>query len=533
MTRAGRGLTVVALCGLLIPGLASAQDRTRWLVMPFDAPSGAPEVYWMSEGSAVLLTAILDGLGEEVVSRDERLRAFARLQLPATATLSHATTIKVGQLVAATGIVAGSYEVDGDRLRVSARRFDLVRGALTRGPVVERPLAEVFALYDAAARAIAARGSEAPLARGTLPPSPAAFEQYVKGLMAETPAAQVMHLEQALRGGVEFDAARLALWEVHTGEERHAQALEAVAPIGLFGPAADEGRFRAALSRLNLGRHDEAFAGFEALAGDTGAPAALNALGILQLRRGATSPAPAAYYFNRAADAAPSEGDYRFNLGYAYWRAGDAPAAVHWLREAVRVNPADDDAHFVLGAALTAIGATAEAAREVDLARRLSARYEKAGTAVPAGLERLVEHLAVGPARVDAVLTASAQRDQADLAMFHLEAGRRAVDREDDRAAIQELGRALYLQPYEAEAHLLLGRVYLRGGRFADAVDAFKISLWSEETAEARLALADAQLQRREFDEAAAELARAAELDPDHPDLPGLKARLAEARPPG
>ena len=45
-----------------------------------------------------------------------------------------------------------------------------------------------------------------------------------------------------------------------------------------------------------------------------------------------------------------------------------------------------------------------------------------------------------------------------------------------------ELRRAVYLSPYEAQAHLLIGRIHLRGGRPADAVDALKISIWSEDT---------------------------------------------------
>lgn len=533
MTRRMRLGLALATAVLAFPWTSSAQAEGRLLVMPFDAPRAAPQWYWMSEGSAVLLTAILDGLNEPNVSRDERLRAFDRLQLPATATLSHATMIKVGQLVRASGVVAGTYEIDDDHLRIQVRFFDLVQGQMRTDLSAQGPLTDVFGLFERVARALAAAGDHLELERGTLPPSPAAFEQYVKGLMAETPAAQVAHLEQALRPNPEFDAARLALWDVHTAEERHAQALEAVAPVGLFGQAADEGRFRAAISRLHLRRHDEAFAGLESLARDTGAPAALNALGIIQLRRGVRSPAPATYYFNQAAEADAAEASYRFNLGYAYWLEQDAPAAVHWLREAVRVDPADGEAHFVLAAALRAIGATAEAAREEELAGRLSARYEERGTSVPAGLERLVERLATGAARVDTAITQSAQRDQAELAAFHLEAGRRAVDREDDRGAVQELRRALYLQPYDAEAHLLLGRVYLRGGRFAEAVDALKISLWSEETAEAHIVLAEVYLQRRELEAAAAEVQRAAEMDPEHPELPVLRARLAEARPPG
>ena len=114
---------------------------------------------------------------------------------------------------------------------------------------------------------------------------------------------------------------------------------------------------------------------------------------------------------------------------------------------------------------------------------------------MPRGLERLHEELTAARARVDTIITSAGQRDQENLAAFHLDAGRRAFEREADREAEQELRRALYLSPYLAEAHLLLGRLYLRGGRAGDAVQALKIALWSEETVAAHVGLAEALLQ--------------------------------------
>ena len=71
--------------------------------------------------------------------------------------------------------------------------------------------------------------------------------------------------------------------------------------------------------------------------------------------------------------------------------------------------------------------------------------------------------------RADQTIVTSAQREQRELAAFHLEQGRRLFDREQDREALAELRRAVYLSPYEARAHLLIGRIHLRGGRPADA----------------------------------------------------------------
>ena len=78
---------------------------------------------------------------------------------------------------------------------------------------------------------------------------------------------------------------------------------------------------------------------------------------MIQLRRGgAPQTGQPTVYFNKAADADATEPDFFFNLGYAYWSQRDAGAAIYWLREAVRRNPADGEAHYVLGAVLTRLG---------------------------------------------------------------------------------------------------------------------------------------------------------------------------------
>jgi len=261
--------------------------------------------------------------------------------------------------------------------------------------------------------------------------------------------------------------------------------------------------------------------------------AVANAIGVAELRRTATpQPGRATYYFSQASEIDPADGNLFFNLGYAYWLDRDAKAAIYWLREAVRRNPADGDAHFIMGAALHQTGATAEAARERELATRLSSKYREwkaravAGDPVPRGLERLAEELTSSTPRIDTILSAAGQRDNDELAAFHLDAGRRAYQREADREAIQELRRALYLSPYLAEAHLLLGRLHLRGGRPEEAVAALKIALWSDETVVTHLALAAAYLQVQDTASARQEVDRALALDPQSADARALKAKI-------
>jgi Tfp pilus assembly protein PilF len=150
---------------------------------------------------------------------------------------------------------------------------------------------------------------------------------------------------------------------------------------------------------------------------------------------------------------------------------------------------------------------------------------------VPKRLERLKTDVEEPHARrIEQTLTNAAQRDQQDLAQFYLARGRRMFQREDDREAIVELNRALYLSPYQPEAHLLLGRIHLRNGRVHEAIDALKISLWSDETAEAHVVLGEAYLQNQDAAAARAEADRALALDPSSATAKRLRDK-AGAKP--
>ena len=125
-----------------------------------------------------------------------------------------------------------------------------------------------------------------------------------------------------------------------------------------------------------------------------------------------------------------------------------------------------------------------------------------------------------------AIVGTSAQRDQRDLAAFHLERGRRLFDREQDTEAMAELRRVVYLSPYEAQAHLLMGRIYLRAGRPRDAVDALKISIWSSDTAGAHVALAEAYLKTGNAKGARTEIDRALVMDPASSEAKRVLAQI-------
>ncbi len=295
-------------------------------------------------------------------------------------------------------------------------------------------------------------------------------------------------------------------------------------------------RFNVALSLLQLKRLDDAFATFRTLADRAPTATLMNNIGVIQMRRPVTpQTGRATFYFNQALKLDQDDPDYYFNLGYAYWAEKDAASAIFWLREAVRRNPADGEAHAVLAAALQATGAAAEAARERELATQLSSTYAEwakrpagAGAeAIPRGLERLKPALDVSTLRrVDSAIATTGQREQKELAAFHLDRGRRFFEQGNNSEAITELARAIYLSPYEADAHLLMGRIYLKTGETASAIDAFKIALWSQDSVDGRMALAQAYLQVKDHAGARAALERALVLDPNSSEARELLGRV-------
>jgi tetratricopeptide (TPR) repeat protein len=513
---------------------STAATGERFLVLPFDNPDHVAKIYWLTEASAVLLADNLNAAGRRAYTREERLEAFDQLQVPQVTSLSHATAIRLGQIVGATHVVIGSLRLNAEQISVTAQNIRLDTGRLENEVAESGPLSDLFTIFDRVSARVAGTAGPEPrvIQRTALP----VFENYIKGLMAASPQAKVGYLNAAIKLDPAFDRARLALWAVHQDAGNAQAALVAAAAVPQTSALYSRARFDIALSLIQLKRLDDAFATLKTLADRTPGAAIMNNIGVIQMRRPVTpQTGRATYYFNQAVKIDQEDPDYYFNLGYAYWAEKDQQTAIFWLREAVRRNPSDGEAHAVLGAALQAGGSTTEAARERELATQLSSTYAEwskkpaAGEPIPRGLERLKEALEDSTAqRVSTALTTTGQREQRELAAFHFDRGRRFFEQGNDTEAIAEFRRVLYLSPYEAEAQLLLGRIYLRTGQTAAAIDAFKISIWSQESAAARVALARAYLQAKDDAAARREVERALVLEPESS---AAKALMDELKP--
>lgn len=522
---------VVMLAAVLLGVTDEAQaEQGSVLVVPFDLERFDSRVGWLSEGVAVGVTTLLERRGSAVVSREDRLAALERLQLPPAAPLTRATLIKVAELVGASHVVAGTVREADGVVTVEGRHLDVDAAKLTVWPSVAAPASSLFDAFDRLARHLDVAVPEAAPAT-TIAPTVPAFELYVRGLVASSTESQEALLTEALRAAPGYDLARQALWAAQSARGGHDQALATAGGTAgtlVPGGTASPWRVRAAMSLVHLRRFDEAFSVLQRLESPARDGVVSSLLGIVQVRRGSTpQTGRATYYFNQAVERDLTSANACFNLGYAYWLEKDALAAAYWLREAVRRDPTDGDAHFVLAAALAASGANPEAERERELARRLSARWEEAGPGdtVPRGLERMPEFSRAGASHLESALSAGQQRDQRELAAFHLEAARRAYASGRDPEAIREVQRALYLTPYDVESLGVLGRAQARSGLLQDAIGAFKIAIWSRESAALHVELGELLLRAREVEGARAAAARALVLEPGHAGATALAER--------
>lgn len=533
--------TVWLLIVLLAPGAAAGQTTTgsRVLVMPFvvqveaGAPGGAGAALWLGEAASLLVSEGLSTQGVGAMSRDERVVAFARLNLPMTSALTRATTIRIGELIGASEVVFGEVRLGG-RLTVRARLVHLVTGA--EAPIVEDggELADIFQIFTrVSARLSGYTGRLRPAYSAPAPLALETFESYLKGLVATTPTAQQRFLESAVRQAPSDPRILMALWEVYTAQGVHERALASANAVPSDAAAYRQSRFAVALSMSELRRFDGAWQTLTALYDTERSGVLSSMLGIVQLRRGpqAGSGAPVTY-FARAVEDDPENTDYLFNLGYSHAKAGNTADALIWLREAVRFDAADGDAHYVMSAVLAASGRATEAQRELDLARMLGGTEQETSVlastrTVPDGLERVPEVWDLSSTAMRRTAIGNpAQRDQQETARFHLANGQKMIQAGRDRDAIGELRRAVYLAPYEQVPHLLLGQIYQRSGRLAEAIDQFTVSLWCRETVAARIALGSALAESGRPDAARRELTRALELEPGSVEARAVLGRI-------
>ncbi len=504
------------------------------LVMPFEAAGSEPSLAWLPEAVAIRLADELEARGAGAFTRRERRLVHAALGVRPSAELSRPSALNVARLLGARWVIVGSVGLEAAVVVIRARTLPVEEVSADEELVERGPLGDLLQVVARLARRIAAERAAPAATSGAATVALDAFELYVKGLLAVAPRARVEFLRSAVQRAPADHRLRIALWEAEMVAGEPEQALETAWSVPDDALEGRHAQLLASRSLIELGRLDEAEKSLRELL-DLGADASVWAhLGLVQLTRGGRPDSGRlTYFFHQAVVQDPDDHDALFNLGYAYWLEEEPGASAYWLKESLRLNPGDAEARFLLGTVLERQDATGRAAVEIALAGMLAevagwvSRFASWPPSPDPGALIRTDWLTPREHRVAGRLRQNVRRERRRWSRLHLERGQVASDGARDQEALDELGRAIRLQPDQAEAHLLVARAHLRADRASAAVTAGVLSAWLGETVAVRLVLAEAHMRLGQTAAARREATRALELDPGAPGATRLLERLA------
>lgn len=504
---------------------ATAPSRTL-LVLPFENASKAPGLDWIGEAFAEVLGQRMGSapLSLYTIARSDRLYAFERAGVPANLRPSRATLFRIGQEMDADYMVLGSYKFDGQTFSGTAQLLDVKRLHLSPEMTESGPLVKIIEIQDALAwdllRTVDPNFSvsRAQFVAGSPTIRLDAFENYIRGMIANSRQEKIAKLREAVRINPDYTMAIMQLGKTYFAGREYEQAASWFSKVPRTDAAALEANFYAGLSYYYAGQYERAENAFSFLAEQFPLTEVYNNLGVVEARRGRKG---AVQYFQKAVDADPTDADYRFNLGVALYRSGDSAGAMRELSESAQLRPGDAEA-LALVEQIQKSGASGAATRQTY--ERIKRNYD----------ESSFRQLAMEIQNATELRLSKA--DPQTRAAYRLEHGRDLLNHGFTTEATQELREAVQLDPSNAAAHAALADALENGNDPAGARSEAENALKLKPSTDAYLLLARLDLRDNKLDLAAQNVDRALALEGNNPGALKLKqviaAKLAERTQP-
>ncbi len=528
-----------------------------YLVFPFENAGAPPRLDWIGEGLEELTIQRLSHAGLQVYSHSGRVNEMDRYGFPDTGKLSRASMLHVAQEMDADYAVFGSFAADGKTLTVNARLMRINPAALLPVIAERGPLDSLMELHTRITwHLLTATDHNYPLSmlefsKTQRPLSLAAFEQYVRGLLASDDDVRLRDLKEAARLEPEWSDPAFAIGQVYFARNDCNSALPWFARVPATNARNVEAVFSIGVCRLGLGQADQAEQVFASLqerlkqslvsGGDL--PEILNNLGLARAQQGNLAAAQTAV--GRARDLDPDEDDYPFNLGLLALRQNELSIAATHFREALRREPDNPEDFAFLIYSLQKAGKNAEAEQERGTAvaalgeKRLPAikldakgenllTYQRVTreldtTTLPLELENPSLHPSVAMDTSASKITPAA----------HLRLGRQQLIAGHLDAAEQEFRAVIAADPKNASAHRELADIYRRQGKLDDAVKELQLCLAVRDSAIERTMLARIYLEQKKPDLARSEVEKAVKLAPNYAGAKELLQHLGPNNPTG
>lgn len=491
------------------------------LILPFENQTRNPSLEWIGESFVEALSDRFAGPQSYVVTRDERAAAFDALGIPSAGIVSHATVLKLAETTDADYVVIGLFTLDpaSNQFRAHAEVLEMRPPKLAAQADEAAPLAELLNIQDRVAESLARQ-----LPGISLSPAPPrvrldAWENYIRGISGSSRPQQIKYFREAARLEPGLNRASLQLGKIYFQSRDYATAVLWLSKLKHDESNYLEANFLLGICYFQQEDYEKAENAFQAVAAHLPLNEVYNNLGVAQSRRNRRT---ALDNFRRAADADPSDPDYQFNIGYWYYKNGQYASAARRLRLVLGRRPNDAEARAVLLKSLERSGSTAEAARERDLLSRNPAglRFVNLDDHALEGLERIKRNYDEPSFRQLQLTLQTLDEERlsrlpkAQHAQVHLERGRDLFREQNDAEALTELKEAEKLEPQAPETHLLLARIYERGGQKEEAIREAELALAAPKPVDAHLLLAKIYLEQNKLPEARQHAQQALGIEP-------------------
>jgi tetratricopeptide (TPR) repeat protein len=503
------------------------------LVLPFDNRSGQPNLDWIGDSFPDTLNQRLTSAGFLTLSTDDRQYALDHLGLPVDFKPTRATTIRIAQTLDANFVIVGSYTVSNGRIAVQAQVLNVDKLNLSQPLNDSNELPHLFDVENAIAWKIAkdidphfnVAEQTFLAAAGGVPLS--AFENYIRGISANSPQEQVKRLQMAIALTPDYPAALLALGKVQFTQRDYDHAAATLAKVPHSDRRALEAGFYLGLARFNSGKYADAEAAFAFVASRLPLPEVVNNQGVAASRQGHN----AVPLFQRASTADPNDEDYHYNLAVSLLRQGDFAGAQREVDEALKLRPTDNEA-VLLKARIRSGRSLKPSPATVTAANTAAATKSSSDDPDFDPLERIRRTYSEASFR-----QAAFQLDQmramrlADLppakqALEYNQTGNDYLAQGLVPEAEQEFNAAIAVDPTNPAPHTGLARVREHTGNLDDARAEAQASLKLQPTAGAYVVLAKIELEAKQMDAAAADVSSALRLDPKDPAALALRQTL-------
>ncbi len=526
MRRTTGFLVLLLLCPWQLLG---ASEVKSLLVFPFENLSPRADLNWISESFAQVLSTRMPQPDNYVLDRDERNAAYTQIGLPVDAPLTLASQFKVAQTLGADWAIVGNFNVADNRLVARAELLNVKLLKLSQPIEESGNLADLVDLQTRLAWRLLAThdpdftvGNEDDFVRRFHDIHLDAFENYIRGLMATDDASHLHFFAESDRLDPSDHRAAFALGRFYFEQKDYANSAKWLAKMDESDSDFSESLFLRAVDEFFLGHESPSEKDFETLAKALPLDEVSNNLGVLEARRGRY--AEALVNFERACQGDPSDADFNFNRGVAFWYEAQYKEAAESLQAAVQSNPGDTEAHTLLAMVFGKLGDDAAEQKEYDWLSdhevgvaagqpgdvlpfpRLKKNYD--GRAY--SLLQLTLHNAV------AQRMASATR-QKDIDA-HLSEGKSLLAAHRYAEAEHELAETATLDPDDPEVHILLARALEAEGKHQEAVTELKHALNQEDSVEAHVSLAHVYLSMNQAEMAREQAQAALKLESGNQD---------------